>query len=73
MNFDQGMRRLATFGVVLGAAAGGAYAHRDLRNVPSERYQRRVFEKLTVSNIVMRPRAMLLSARANDGNFDLAK
>jgi len=69
MNFTQGMQRLAIFAGVLGAVAGGFYVHKDLRNVPSERYQHRVFEKLAASEIVKRERALLLSASASGATF----
>ena len=70
MYFNEGMRRLAIFVGVLGAVAGGFYAHKDLRNVPSERYQHRAFEKLAASDIVKRERALLLSKSANGETFE---
>lgn len=69
VNLNQGMRRLAIFAGVLGAVAGGFYAHKNLRNVLSERYQHRVFEKLAASEIVKQERALLLSLSANGATF----
>jgi hypothetical protein len=69
VNFNQGMRRLAIFAGVLGAVAGGFYAHKDLHNVPSERYQHRVFEKLAASDEVKQERAVLLSASTKGVTF----
>ena len=64
MNFCHGMQRLAIFAGVLGAAAGGVHAHKDLRNVPSERYQHKVFERLAASEYAKQALAPLISARA---------
>jgi len=65
MYFNEGMRRLAVFAGVLGAVAGGFYAHKNLRNVPSERYQHRVFEKLAASDVVKRDQSILRLAKEN--------
>ncbi len=64
MNFNQGMRRLAIFAGVLGAVAGGAYAYKDLHNVPSERAQHKVFEHLAALDVVKQDQAILLSSKA---------
>lgn len=69
MNFNQGMRRLAIFAGVLGAVAGGFYAYRDLRKVPSDRYQHDVFEKLAASDIVNQIRSQRLLEAANGTPF----
>lgn len=57
------MRRLAVFAGALGAIAGGVFAYKVLRYVPSERYQHKVFEKLATSDLVRREQALLISAR----------
>jgi len=64
-NFNEGMRRLAIFAGVLGAVAGGAYAFKLLRNVPSERAQHKVFEHLAASDVVKQEQAKLRSLRAS--------
>ena len=69
VGFNQGMRRLAIFAGALGAVAGGFYAHKDLHNVPSERYQHKVFEKLAASDIVKQKHAQRLLEAANGTPF----
>ena len=64
------MRRLAVFAGMLGAFAGGLYAYRDLRNVPSERYQHKVFEALAASDIVTREHWLLQMAKDNGTIFN---
>jgi hypothetical protein len=59
MNFTRGMQRLALFAGVLGALAGGIYAYKILRKVPSERFQHKVFESLAESNVVKQARTKL--------------
>src|ERR1019366_5806235 len=59
MNFNQGMRRLAVLAGVLGAFAGEIHAYKELRNVPAERYQHRVFEDLASSDVVKQEQAKL--------------
>jgi hypothetical protein len=70
MNFDRGMRRLAIFMGVLGAVTGGIYAHKVLRNIPSERYQHKVFEKLAASDQVKQDQSMLRLAKEHGAIFD---
>ncbi len=65
MDFGQGMRRLAVFAGVLGAVAGAFYAHKVLRNVPSERYQHEVFESLMSSPIVKQAQARMVSLKSS--------
>jgi hypothetical protein len=70
MNINEGVRRLAIFAGVLGAVAGGFYAHKDLRYVSSERYQHRVFEKLAASDVVKRDQSILRLAKENGAILD---
>jgi hypothetical protein len=64
MNFNEGARRLAIFAGVLGMVAGGIYAYKDLRDVPSERFQHKVFEHLAASDLVRQERAKLRLSKA---------
>jgi len=57
------MRRLSIVIGVLGAIVGGFQAYKLLRNVPSERYQHKIYEELTTEQIVKREQALLLAAR----------
>jgi hypothetical protein len=68
--FKEGMRRLAIFGGLMGAVAGGFCAHKALHSIPSQRYQHRVFERLSALDIVKQRRAALISESARGANFD---
>jgi hypothetical protein len=70
MNSKEGIRRLAILAGILGAVVGGIYAYKNLHNVPSDRYQHKVFEELAASDVVTQERSKLLSFKAADSEFN---
>lgn len=70
LNIQQGIARLAIVLGFIGAAVGGFYSQKALRNVPSERYQHKIFENLAASDIVQREHSLLQMAKDNRTSFD---